>query len=267
MPNDERRHFWVPTANVRQRPVQRGQGGEPAYVRPDYRQHGTELLGDFERLQFVSGIRRDAELTRDYIFQLRTPPNVAVKKHKVRLADAGIKVLAYSTKTESAATVKVPKRRFPELFGRVRQYAETPDNVGRSYLSVIEHVAEVPVEEKLDAALTLDMDGPIDCIVSLYHDLTATEKQDVLRSVHEMLTARGVRHPHIQNLLSGTATVVASLTPPVIRELGEAYLSVRSITPNPEASVGRAFVSEALPEGCLVNQPTTKQIVAVVVPA
>lgn len=263
MSEEDRRHLWIPRENLKREPVGHGIGGEPPLFRKDYAKHGKTLQRQIESLREVVSARRDAKLTKQYIVEVAVPKSVPIRKHKARLEQVGIEFIGYSRSAQNVAIAKITKPAFSELTDRIQRYATSSKHVGRSNLSVIEQFGEVPIDQKVDVELR-KMAGNVPCVISLYNELSNAEKQEVLHSLFRLLQERGISDLQIHNLLSGTATLVAELPSALIEEVGEEYLTVKSITRNGRAVITKTVVGQSLPEGIEVLEPETKSIVAVV---
>ncbi|NBJ15221.1 MAG: S8 family peptidase [Dehalobacter sp. 4CP] len=261
--SDERDHLWIPKNQVREDIVNLGNGG-PSYSRDDYYEHGKRLTEQVNKIKNEIIIKKDAELTKDYILQVKTPEQISIKSHKDKLNKLGFDIVSYSNNKENIATAIIHKDKFNEFDKKVIKYAESEDHYGKTNISVIEEIREVPLEEKIDTSIKSNDDIEVECIITLYNILSAKEKEIIINNIESVLRNKDINEIRKSKLLNGTVILSANLHPSIIKELGQEYITVRSISVNGSMILEKSFPTDNLPNPLVVSKPNTDVVVAVV---
>lgn len=259
----QRPHLQIPSDRVRTSSIA-VRGRAKAFSRPDYSAHGDFLRERAASIRAYSEVVEDASAAESLFLQVRTPESLPARGEKQRLGSAGLRVVALSSVDVNSATVQIPKRELARLQSKVDRYATTPDNIGKSYLSVIEDLTPVPIEAKLAPEIASADDAPIDCLLVFYSTLTEKERAAVLFAVRSFMARRGARPAEERRLSNGVTLVEATLRPSEAREAGAAFSTLRHITPNHVFFVPDAWQISALPAGIRVDVPRIQTAVALI---
>lgn len=264
MPEERPPHLWIPENRITtDRFVP--SGFPPPFSRDDYSEHGQRLIGTYRETERTLSARKDADLASDLIVQVITPEGVSARSQRTKLAQLGFHLVAYSPKHTNHATGLISKPTFADLQRRLEAYAGEPGHPGRSSIAVLEGLAEVPVDEKIDPDfLGGDVNVREGCMITLFSRLGRIEKAAIARAIAQQLRLHGRDEADINEYVNGTVVVTASLTPEEMIEIGTEYVSVRSIVPNRELEITRAVAVGAIPRGLPIEPPAIPQSVAVI---
>ena len=148
--------------------------------------------------------------------------------------------------------------------GKLIRYAESEDHYGKTNISVIEEIGEVPLEDKIDISIKDNTDTEIECIITLYNILSSKEKEVIIDDIERILRDKGINETRKSRLLNGTVILSASLTTSIIKELGQKYITVRSISVNGSIVLEKSFPTDDLPNPLEISKPSTDVIVGVI---
>ncbi|MHB8077574.1 S8 family peptidase [Desulfosporosinus fructosivorans] len=256
-------HLWIPKQNVKEENVNLGSGGQ-SYSRTDYAEHGQRLASQVMSIKEVVVKKKDTALTNDLIVQVKTPKDVSIKSQKSKFDNLGFEIISYSLEHENAATAKIGKVRFEEFDEKVKRYATLDSHPGRSNIAVIEEIGEVPLQEKLDKGILQKTDEILECIITLFNVITLKEKEAILESIEQTLKSKGIVSTQKKKFLSGNMILVSRLNTQMIQELGQDYITVKSINLNDTAVIEQSIPTDLLPNPLTILKPTTDTIVAIV---
>lgn len=262
MTNGHRPHFEIEDRHVREEDA-RVTGWSETFVRPDFGQHGAELL------RTVRSVRESLARSRDYAsastsyVSVRVPPERAIYQEKSRLRQVGLEVVALTDRPDTGIA-RVSKDHYDELESRILRYATQPGHPYRSYLSVIESIDPVPGEIKIDPAINREANTPQRCILHLYSGLSPAERAAISLTVRNYVAEIGRGEAAIRAFSNGITTVEAELTPEEMVRTGYEFSTIRRITPNRLFFTTDSVALGAVPPNVTVAQPLAGTAVAVV---
>jgi hypothetical protein len=235
------------------------------YQRADHGRHGEVLVRRSQEFREAAAAGRDSALMSEVFMQVRTPDEVPIRGEKQRLRGVGIDVVAYSRHDPSAATARMSREGYDDFQARLLRYATVPAHPGRSYFSILEDVAPVPVEEKLSPRLEAAPETEVvDSIILTQAGLTLRERTAILDSIGEFVRERAGEVLGRHDFASGLSTVRVRLARRELEELGHEYHSVREIRPNRVFMVGDSVPIAPMPDPLPVTPPRSRIGVAVV---
>jgi subtilase family protein len=258
-----RPHLEIPAERVRTAPI-RVRGMSKPFARPSYSAHGDFLRERTAALRTYAIHTADAEAADAVFLNVRTPADLPARGEKRRLSDAGLSVVALSPIDANSAIVQMRRADLPELERKVENYATTPSNVGKSYLSIIDDITPIPPEAKLAADMTSADDSPIDCLLIFYASLSDRERAAVLFAVRSYMTRAGHPISDERRLSNGVTIVEARLRPSEALEIGAAFSTLRQITPNHVFIVPDGWRISAVSPAVTVEAPPSGTAAAVV---
>jgi Subtilase family len=260
---DQRPHFQIPQERVQSSPIA-VRGRAKPFSRPNYSAHGDYLRERTASLRTYVQETADAEAVDSVFLQVRTPNELPASGERQRLRSAGFEIVSLSSVDANSATVQLPKSELPQLERKVDTYASSPTNRGKSYLSIIEDIGPVPVEEKLAPELKEAEEQPTDCLLIFYSSLTEKERAAVLFAIRSFLARTGGIVGEQSRLSNGVTIVEARLLPSQAREAGAAFTTLRQVMPDHVFFVPDSWRISALPSSIAVEPPTVGTAVAVV---
>lgn len=261
--SDNRPHFEIPRERVHSAAFQT-RGRSKPYSRPNYSAHGDFLRERAARLVTYSAETVDAEATEALFLQVRTPPELPARGERQRLRNAGLDVVALSSIDAHSATVQLRRGDLPMLQAKVDRYAATPTNRGKSYLSIIDDIGPVPLQEKLAPELLAADDSPVDCLLIFYATLTEGERAAILLAVRSFMSRNGVPAGAERRLSDGVTLVEARLRPSEAEAVGSAFSTLRQVVPNHLFFVPDGRRISSISPGTLVDAPRLTTSVAVI---
>lgn len=260
---DQRPHLEIPPERVRSAPI-RVRGQSKPFVRPSFSAHGDFLRERTAALRTYAGATADAEATEALFLAVRTPAELPAKGEKKRLGDAGLSLVALSSVDPSSAIVQLRRGDLPDLERKIEGYATTPNNIGKSYLSIIEDITPVPAETKLAPDLVSTDDAPVDCLLIFYASLSEGERAAVLLAVRSYMARTGHANTVERRLSNGVTIVEARLRPSEALTVGTAFSTLRQITPNHVFFVPDGWRISAVSPAVTVEPPPQGTAVAIV---
>ncbi|MCU0647989.1 MAG: S8 family peptidase [Gemmatimonadaceae bacterium] len=211
-----------------------------------------------------SGATADAEATEALFLAVRTPAELPAKGEKKRLAAAGLSLVALSSVDPNSAIVQLRRGDLRDLERKVNNYATTPRNVGKSYLSIIEDIAPVSAKAKLTSDLISADDAPIDCLLIFYASLSERERAAVLLAVRSYMARTGRAITVERRLSNGVTIVEARLRPSEALAVGAAFSTLRQVTPNHVFFVPDGWKISGVSPAVRVEPPPQGTAVAVI---
>lgn len=260
---EKKPHFEIPKERVHSTPI-KVRGRSKPYSRPNYSVHGDYLRERAKAIRAYTQDVADSIAAESVFMQVRTPELLPARGERERLKHAGLEIVALSAIDANSATVKLRKADLNRFERKIDKYATSPKNTGRSYLSVIEDIGPVPLEEKLSRELIDIPDEPIDCLLLFYSSLTEKERAAVLLTVRSFMARTGMALGPQRRLSNGVTVVEARLRPSDARAAGAAFSTLREITPNNVFFVPDAWHISDLPPDIQVLPPKIDTAVAVI---
>ena len=260
---DNQPHFEIPKERVRVAAV-RVRGQAKPYSRPSYSAHADFLRERAASLREYAADIADATAAEALFLQVRTPPELPARGERQRLHAAGLEIVALSPVDANSATVQMRKSDLHALERKIDRYGHTPDNVGKSYLMVIDDLKPVPVEEKLALEPDENNDDPVDCLLVFYASLTERERAAILLAVRSFMGRAGVAIGGERRLTNGVTVVEARLRPSEARATGAAFSTLRQIVPNSVYFVPDGWRISNFYQAPSVEPPTGRTSVAVI---
>jgi hypothetical protein len=260
---DDRSHFEIPADRIRTNPI-RVRGRSKTFSRPNYSAHGDYLRERAAIYRDYVANAADFEAAESLFIQIRTPNDIPVRGERQRLKSAGLEIVALSSLDVNSATVQLNKSQLPNLESKIDRYATSAEHTGKSYMSVIEDMGPVPVEEKLAPEFLVADDEPIDCLLLFYSSLTDRERATVLFAVRSYLARRGAQLGEQRRLSNGVIAVEARLRPSEAREAGLAFSTLRQIAPDHVFFVQDSWRISALSSAIRVESPRISTAIAIV---
>lgn len=259
---DKQPHFEIPGDRVRSSPI-RVQGRAKPFGRPNYSAHADFLRERAAVLEDYIAHTADVETERLFV-QVRTPQELPIKGERQRLRSAGLDVVALSPVDPNSATAQLRKAELNDFRSKVREYGSSPDNRGKSYLSVIEDLGPVPTELKLAQELLADTDDAQQCLLVFYSSLSEGERATVLLAVRSFMARNQLEIGGERRLSNGVTLVEATLRPTEARQIGSAFSTLRQVVPNHVFFVPDGRRISAISPHITVNPPAGRTGVAVV---
>lgn len=260
---DQRPHLAIPAALARSVPIP-VRGRSKPFARPSYSAHGDFLRERTAALRQYAETTADVEASDAVFLSVRTPSELAAKGEKKRLADAGLSVVALSPIDPNSAIVQVRRAGLSEFERKIDNYATTPRNVGKSYLSVIDDIQPVPAAAKLTPELSSTDDSPIDCLLMFYSSLSDRERASVLLAVRSYMARAGHAISFERRLSNGVTIVEARLRPSEALGVGAAFTTIRQIMPNHVFTVPDGWRISSISPAVTVESPRPGTAVAIV---
>lgn len=260
---DELPHFVVPPERMRSSPI-RVRGRAKPFSRPDYSAHGDFLRERAATYRDYASNAADSEAADSLFMQIRTPHDMPARGERQRLKNAGLEIVALSPIDLNSATVQLSKASLPRLEKKIDRYATSANHTGKSYLSVIEDMGPVPVEEKLAPEFFAADDEPVDSLLLFYSSLTDRERATVLFAIRSYLARRGAQLGEQHRLSNGVIAVEARLRPSEAREAGVAFSTLRQIAPDHVFFAPDSWRISALSPAIRVDAPQISTAVAIV---
>lgn len=264
MADGDRPHFEIPPELVHDDIVNK-RGFGSTYERPDHGRHGEVLVRKTQQFREAAAAGRDSALMGDVFIQVHTPEGVPISGEKQRLRNIGLEVVAYSRRDVSAGTARMSREAYDDFESRLLRYATLPGHPGRSYFSVLEDLAPVPVEEKLTPSIEeLAADEVVDSIIMTQAGLSPRERRAIIDSIAAFAEERDGEVLGRHDFTSGISTVRIRLTRRDLEEVGHDYHSVREIRPNRVFMVSDSVAIEPLPAPLPLSPTRTPVGVAIV---
>ncbi|GAB1344152.1 hypothetical protein MASR1M101_32790 [Gemmatimonas sp.] len=179
-----------------------------------------------------SNTTADSGATEALFLQVRTPSELPARGERQRLLNAGLEIVALSAIDPNSATVQLRRSDVTVLQQRVERYATTPSHTGKSYLSAIEDIGPVPIEEKIALEISSDDDTPLDCLLVFYATLTDRERAAVLLAIRSYMSRKNLAIGAERRLSNGVTLVEARLSASDAREVGAAFSTLRQVMPD-----------------------------------
>lgn len=262
MPDERRPHFTIPIAAVRSDSA-RVTGFGATYPRENYSAHGETLARQSREFRRARAELRDATYLDSAFVQVTTPPEIAIRSERLKLAQVGLELLTVSRTAPNRGVARIRNDRLDELEARIIQYATLPANPSKSYLSVIEAIGVADPSDKIPEEIEELGDDEIACIVLLYGGLTDRERAAIGLSLRNYFveTASEVGNPTL--LSSGTTALEVTLTPDGMREAARSFSTIRTFSPNRVYYLPDSTPFYPVNPVCAVNPPSGETAVAI----
>lgn len=263
MADDERPHFVIPPEQTYTDAVIKT-GFGVRIERPDYGEHGRFLVHRAQEFRATSSAARDSTVSEQLFLEVEVAEATSIRAEKPRLSQVGLTVVSYSTADEHSGTAKIGREDFDLLEGRINRYATERGHPGRSYLSVVEDLRPVPVEQKIPADLLEPTDEVLDAILYLYPGLSARESEGVVEELRRFIVELGGEPIDSHHFSSGVTTVQARVPREGLQALGREFSTLQKVGPNRAYYVGDSTPFAAIPNPLTVGAPHTDFGVALV---
>jgi len=239
-------------------------GRAKPFAREDYSAHGDFLRERAASLRQYAEQTADATAAESVFVQVRTAGPLPAAGERYRLRSAGLEIVALSPADANSAIVQLAKSELPALERKIDRYASSAQHTGKSFLSVIEDIRPVPIEDKIAPDLLRQGDEPVDCLLIFYASLTEKERAAVLFAVRSFMARTGAVLGEQRRLSNGVIIVEARLRPSEAREAGASFSTVRQVTPDHVFFIPDSWKISGLPEGIRVEPPGLATTVAVI---
>lgn len=256
-------HLWIPDGDIYADPFKKKGFGKP-YTRENYSEHGKMLASRLRDWSIKVGGRKDSQLTKEYFVQIETPASLPIRGERFKLREMGFELVAFSGFSENKGTALIKRNMLEALESKITKYTEESGNPGKRTISVLEDLREVPAEDKIEIGADVANDSPVPSVVALYSMLTDQEKRTISSRIAQDLTEKGKRGVRVHTYVDGSVVVTAELSSKEMLEIGEEYVTVRSIGLNGQALVTRSTTVGTLPTDVIVDAPSITTPVAVV---
>ncbi len=264
MADQNRPHFRIAPKNVRQEKIPPHAFGS-TFKRENYGEHGQKLISRFSEVQQVISKAKDSDLVDSIFLEVTTPESNPIRHESQKLSQLGLHVVSYSKRAENIGTAKVSRREYQKLQERIEAYASSPNNVGKSSISILEDISPVPIEEKISPNfIEVKPDSKIQSILYFYAGLSEREKTGIIDQIRIFLSDRDAEILNTYTFSTEDTTVVVSSLYHTLLELGEDFSTLRQIGPDRVFFTTDSTPTSPLPNPIAINPPINTVIVAVV---
>lgn len=259
---DNKFHFEIPSKNVRIEKYDKT-GFSPSVARISHKEHGEKLKMDVLKLKETEFAKRDSKYTNDIFLQLETPDKIPIKSQKAKIEQLGFDFLSYSPNNISLATAKIEKSKYLELEGKLDNYIQTEDAVGKTYFAPIENISSISPESKIDENIDFEKSQEVDIIINLFNALSPKEILAISGTIIEELRkySDSIRQKYFQN---GINTIHCKIQSEHIPKIVSEFSTIREIKLSQFFFVPQSTPVQALPSDIKVNSPISKSVICVV---
>lgn len=259
---DNKFHFEIPSKNVRIEKYDKS-GFSPTVPRISHKEHGEKLKKEVLKLKEIEFAKKDSKYTNDLYLQLETPEKIPIKSQKAKIEQLGFDFLSYSPNNISLATAKIEKSKYLELEGKLDNYIQTDDAVGKTYFAPIESISSILPESKIDDNIDFEKSKEVDILINLFNALSPKEILAISGTITEELRkySDSIRQKYFQN---GINTIHCKIQSEHIPKLASEFSTIKEIKLSQFFFVPQSTPVQALPGDIKVNPPVSKSVICVV---
>ena len=255
-------HLIIPVENIRNE-IFTPPGGGKTYKRENFLEHGRLLIDKAIKVKNIQAVKKDMQFTSDYFIEMESPKEFPIKQAKGSIEKLGFEIIRYSKANENLATVKINKSLYSEFEGKMNEYTYNDTHPNKSYISPIEDLKDIPIEDKVDKEIDLDSNVEEEIIISLYNILSSKEKDLILQNIKEELNKSNIKS-EIHTFINGLTAVVCKIAQQKIKSIFENYSTVRQISKNHLAIIEQSMPVQDLPNPLTVSAPVSDSKIGVI---
>lgn len=255
-------HFKIPSENISHEKIIPSGGGK-SFTRDNYSEHGKIIYEKAIKVKKLQNSKKDSRLTENYYLEIESPSNFKIKQAKNSIEKLGFEIINYSKENDSIATVKISKSLFEQFESKVDDYATKEGNPNKSYISPIEDIRDIEIEEKITKEINIESDEPQEIIVSLYNVLSSKEKKAILASINEELNNYSISS-ETHTFINGLTTITCIIPQNKLKEVFEPYATIREISRNHIAVVEQSIIMQGLPNPLNISNPLSNSKIGII---
>ena len=147
--------------------------------------------------------------------------------------------------------------------GRVQEYAETNDHVGKTYFSVLENITSIPVESKIKIEFDYELNEPIPIIINLFNALSKKERIAINHTIIEEVKKYSLDF-NIRNFKNGITSISCSLRPSEVPLVVKEFSTIKEIKSNYTTFVENAIPIQPMPNPLSVKKPLSNSTICII---
>lgn len=260
--SDNKYHFEIPSRNVRTEKYDKTGFSQPV-PRISHKEHGEKLKMEVLKLKEIEFEKKDSKYTNELFLQLESPEKISIKSQKTKIEQLGFEFLSYSPNNISLATAMIEKSKYLELEGKLDNYIQTEDSVGKTYFAPIEHISSISPESKIDENINFEKSQEVDILINLFNALSPKEILAISATILKELGnySEAIRQRYFQN---GINTIHCKIQSEHIPKLVSQFSTIKEIKLSQFFFVPQSTPVQTLPTDIKINPPVSSSVICIV---